>query len=427
MMATLTNAHALVMGIANYQHVPHLPENVLWDAQDLAAVLTDADLCGYPAENVHLLLDDAAGAERMRQELDALAARTDEESTVTVYFSGHGGRIDTGTAAAEYILPVDADPAAGRLAQTAFSSAEFTERIKAIPARKLLLILDCCHAGGVGFIKDADVEPLDGLAKGLSDRGYESLAAGRGRIVFASARPDEQSYLLPGDRNSLFTKHLLAGLRGGAKSDDTTIRVARLWEYLWPRVNEAVSQQHPIFKGEMEESFALARYLGGIEDEIPTDEQGFEYDAFLSFAQTEPDLGFVWTELVPFLQEKGVRLAVAGDPDVLEPGVELVIGLPAVMERCKRTLMVLTPRYFDDPWANFHAIVDATQGIEGGQHRLLPLIVDGDLDRSRLPAFVRILQPLDITHPYLGKRNWQTLATRLQQPLPLSNRTKDQP
>jgi hypothetical protein len=80
--------------------------------------------------------------------------------------------------------------------------------------------------------------------------------------------------------------------------------------------------------------------------------------------------------------------------------------------------MVLTPNYFDDPWANFGAIVDATQGIEEGKHRLLPLIIDKALDRSKLPAFVRILQPLDLTHPYLGKRNLETLAARLKGPLP---------
>lgn len=414
-MMALSNAYALVVGIANYTNVPHLPENVLWDAQDLAAVLQDEDLCGYPAANVEVILDGAATAARLRQALDDLAARSDADATVTVYFSGHGGRVAAGTAAGEYILPVDANPVSGQLAQTALSSAEFSERIRAIPARKLLVILDCCHAGGVGFVKDGD--DMADLAKGLSDGGYAALAGGRGRIVFASARPDEKSYLLPGDRNSLFTKHLLAGLRGGVKSDDGTIRVARLWEYLWPRVNEEVKQQHPIFKGEMEESFAVARYLGGAAAQIPTDVEGFEYDAFLSFAQVEPDLGFVWKELVPFLQEKGVRLAVAGDPEVLEPGVELVIGLPAVMERCKRTVMVLTPSYFDDAWANFAAIVDATQSIEGGQHRLLPLIVDPELDRTRLPAFVRILQPLDITHPYLGKRNWESMAKRLQAPL----------
>ncbi|MBX3000753.1 MAG: caspase family protein [Caldilineaceae bacterium] len=421
-MPPLANAHALAVGIANYESAPALPENVLWDAQDLHAVLTDPDLCAYAPEKARLLLDSEATAVGMRQALRDLAKRADDESTVTIYFSGHGGRLAQGPHRGEYILPVDARYRPGDLAALAGSaipSAEFTDLLRAIPARKMLVVLDCCHAGSVGYVKDAiDAATPEGMEKGFSHSAYEQLATGRGRIVFASARPEEKSYLLPGDRNSLFTKHLLAGLRGDVKSDDTTIRVSRLWEYLWPRVNEAMPQQHPIFKGEMEESFPVALYRGGQPATIPTDEQGFEYDAFLSFAQTEPDMHYVWTELVPFLQEKGVRLAIAGDPEVIEPGVEMVIGIPAVMERCKRTLMVLTPDYFDDSWANFSAIVDATQGIEEGKHRLLPLIVDSELDRSKLPAFVRILQPLDLTHPYLGKRNLETLAARLKGPLP---------
>jgi hypothetical protein len=421
-MATLTNAYALAIGIANYASAPALPENVRWDAQDLHAVLTDPDLCAYPVENATLLLDGEATGARIRQALGDLAHRSDAESTITIYFSGHGGRVPAGEFAGEYLLPVDVRYGVGDLAGLAASairSDEFTALLKTVPARKMLVILDCCHAGSVGYIKDAiDPATLAGVTKGFSHAAYETLATGRGRIVFASARPEEKSYLLPGDRNSLFTKHLLAGLRGDVKSEDTTIRVSRLWEYLWPRVNEAIPQQHPIFKGEMEESFPVALYRGGQQSIIPTDEQGYEYDAFLSFAQVEPDLGYVWTELVPFLQEKGVRLAIAGDPEVIEPGVEMVIGIPEVMARCKRTLMVLTPAYFDDAWANFSAIVDATEGIEEGKHRLLPLIVDPELDRATLPAFVRVLQPLDLTHPYLGKRNLETLAARLKGPLP---------
>lgn len=419
-MSFIANAHALVIGIAGYTAAPPLPENIRWDAQDLYAVLTDPALCAYPPDQVTRLLDGEATAAAIRQALADLAARCDDDATVTVYFSGHGGRVPAGEFAGEYILPVDARVAAGDgagLAATAIPSRELTALLQAIPARKLLAILDCCHAGGAGYVKEA-AAPLPGVAGGLSHAGYEALATGRGRIVFASARPDEQSYLLPGDRNSLFTKHLLDGLRGAVKSDDATVRVSRLWEYLWPRVNTAMPHQHPIFKGEMEESFAVALYQGGRQATIATDEQGYEYDAFLSFAQVEPDLGYVWSELVPFLQEKGVRLAIAGDPAVIEPGVEMVVGLPEVMARCKRTVLVLTPDYFADVWANFSAVVDATQGIEEGKHRLLPLIVDPELDRSTLPAFVRILQPLDLTHPYLGKRNLETLAARLKGPLP---------
>src|SRR5690606_19419865 len=171
-------------------------------------------LCAYPPDQVTLLLDGEATAAAIRRALADLAARCDGDATVTVYFSGHGGRAPAGQFAGEYILPVDAQVAGGDgagLAASAISSGELTALLQAIPARKLLAILDCCHAGGAGFVKEAGAA-LPGVAGGLSHAGYEALATGRGRIVFAAARPEEQSYLLPGDRNSLFTKHLLAGL-----------------------------------------------------------------------------------------------------------------------------------------------------------------------------------------------------------------------
>ena len=58
------------------------------------------------------------------------------------------------------------------------------------------------------------------LAPGLPDSYYERLAAGRGRAILSSSRDTEFSYLLSGASNSLFTQHLLAGLRGGIASED---------------------------------------------------------------------------------------------------------------------------------------------------------------------------------------------------------------
>ena len=59
-MPAMENAHALIVGIANYQHVSVLPNNVLDDARDLREVLVDPTLAGYPSEQVHLLLDSSA-------------------------------------------------------------------------------------------------------------------------------------------------------------------------------------------------------------------------------------------------------------------------------------------------------------------------------------------------------------------------------
>jgi hypothetical protein len=44
-MAAIDNAHALVIGIADYANIRKLPK--LQDAEDLAAALVDHSLCGY--------------------------------------------------------------------------------------------------------------------------------------------------------------------------------------------------------------------------------------------------------------------------------------------------------------------------------------------------------------------------------------------
>src|SRR5437764_15109170 len=61
---TLADAHALVIGIAAYRHVPPLP--AVRDANEVRATLTDPDRCGYPAANVHALLVEAATGRYIR-------------------------------------------------------------------------------------------------------------------------------------------------------------------------------------------------------------------------------------------------------------------------------------------------------------------------------------------------------------------------
>lgn len=52
----------------------------------------------------------------------------------------------------------------------------------------------------------------------------------------AASRANEQSWILNKDRNSLFTKYLLAGLQGQALSVGGVIRIFDLFHYVQPRV-----------------------------------------------------------------------------------------------------------------------------------------------------------------------------------------------
>jgi hypothetical protein len=189
--------------------------------------------------------------------LDRLAAqvKADPDATAVVYFSGHGVE-----APDYYFLPYGYHVA--DLAGTAVSSAEFTERLRAIQARKLLVLLDCCHAGGIG---EAKYPGLAALPKSPAPAGlFDALKADSGRVLIASSRKNELSYT--GIPYSVFTAELLKALAGyGAFERDGYARVLDTAMWLGRRVPARTGdKQNPIIKiSNLEDNFALAYYAGG--------------------------------------------------------------------------------------------------------------------------------------------------------------------
>jgi hypothetical protein len=298
------------------------------------------------------------------------------------------------------------------LAQTAISGVELTEALRHIPARKVVVVFDCCHAGGIGQPKEAVALVLKA---GLPESYYEALATGQGRVILASSRSSESSWVLPSDSNSLFTTHLLAGLRGGIASDDGLIRIFDLFEYLQPKVTADQPAQHPVFKAELEENFPVALRLGGQKASAPKDEQGFRYDAYVSYVDKEPDVTWVWDTLVPRLETVGLRVAVSGD--VEEPGVARVVNIERGIRQAKRTVVVLSDAYLADNMADFENVLGQTMGIQEGSYRLLPVKI-APIDEDHIPVRISQLITLDLTHPRRAEREFDRLVQALQGPLP---------
>lgn len=407
------DAHALVIGIADYLHITRLPGIVRQDALDIRDLLVDPERCGYPGENVSLLLDGQATREAILAALAGLAERAGPASAVFVYLSSHGGRVTSGARAGEYLFPVDTILASDdELARTAISGDEFTAALRAIGARKVLVIFDCCHSGGIGQPKDA-AAPL--VKAGIPDAWCERLATGRGRAILSSSRDSEYSYVLPAAANSLFTQHLLGGLSGGIPSEDGLIRVFDLFEYVQPRVTHDQREQHPVFKADLEENFAVALYAGGRQGIVPKDGQGFRYDAYLSYADRDPDSAWVWDTLLPRLEAEGLRVAVSGASG--DPGVPVVVNAERGIQQAKRTLIVLSAAYLEDNMADFENVAAQSLGIEEGSYRLLPVRI-GPLDEARLPTRLKMLTSLDLTHPARADREFARLTEALRGPLP---------
>jgi hypothetical protein len=411
-VSAMDDAYALIVGIADYLHVPTLPAAVRNDARQIRDLLVDPRYCGYPSAQVTMLLDGEATRAAVIGALSWLA-HARPSSVVLVYISGHGGRVASGNFAGEYILPVDTLLASDRdLAATAISGDEFTTALKAIPARKVLVIFDCCHAGGIGQPKDGPGSPIKA---GISDDYYVRLAAGRGRAILSSSRDTESSYVLPAAPNSLFTQHLLAGLKGGAGSEDGLVRVFDLFEYVQPRVTGDQPNQHPVFKADLEENFPVGLYQGGKKDAHPRDEEGFCYDAYLSYADRDPDSAWVWETLIPRLEREGLRIVVSGASR--DPGVPLVVNSERGIRQAKRTLVLLSQAYLEDNMADFENVLAQSAGIEEGSYRLLPVKI-GPFDQARLPLRLRMLAALDLADPRRADREFGRLAEALRGPLP---------
>lgn len=274
-MAVFDQGYALVIGVG-----ADLP-NTVDDAQGLADILRDPARCAYPPDHVHLLGQDMATRQGILAALDELAGRTDAQSTVVVYFSGHGYRAGPPADEAYYLMPYGYD--LDRLDQTAVSGAEFADRLQAIGAQKLLLLLDCCHAGGIGESQ----APGRQLAKSaLPPEARRLLAEGSGRVIIASSQEDELSFA--GKPYSAFTLAVVEALSGvGVARQDGTVRVADLALHAREVVpGRTGGRQHPILHFEQADNFALAFYAGG-----ETQPKGVP---FVGEPQIEPEPG-AWT------------------------------------------------------------------------------------------------------------------------------------
>ncbi|NTU79368.1 MAG: TIR domain-containing protein [Chloroflexales bacterium] len=261
-MGVFAQGYALVIGVAQYPSFSPLPQAVVNDARDVALLLRSPEHGGYAEDHVRLRVDAGATAAQIREDLRWLARSATAGSTVLIYFSGHGLRRVRPAATQGYLLTYDSTPVAPD--QTAISDAELTALVHAIGAGRLLICLDCCHAGGLLAFKGAADEEAATKA-GLSDETYAALGRGSGRVLIAASRADQLSWVLPGMRNSVFTHLLLMALRGKARArDEALVRVLDLFDYISRELDrwQLPQPQQPVCKLEIEQNFPLTFAAG---------------------------------------------------------------------------------------------------------------------------------------------------------------------
>ena len=237
MAQEFSNGYALLIGVGG-----DLPVTVK-DVNDLHQVLTNPGRAGYPPAQVRLVIDGGQYPPNRQGILNGLnwligEVKNKPQATAVVYYSGHGRAIKVDGELKGYTLvPLGYDPQ--DRPKTGFSGKEFAAKIAELQVQKLLVLLDCCHAGAIPGTKDEE------LLRYPLPPDLDTLNLGSGQVVMASSHADELSGF--DANNSYFTTALLEALDGkGGATRQGQVPILRLLEYIFDRVPTLTGDsQHP--------------------------------------------------------------------------------------------------------------------------------------------------------------------------------------
>ncbi|WP_420640881.1 caspase family protein [Candidatus Leptofilum sp.] len=276
------HGYAVVIGVDENNISRLALPTVAKDVQAVHDVLVHPERCAYKPDNVKLL----KGAESTKTEiLDALywlqdKVKEDAEATAVLYYSGHG-MVDKATDQ-YYLIPYNIR-SMSRVRADAIKAEELTAEISTIKAKRMLAILDCCHAAGMD-VKDIELDapevdaapfPLDlPETKDIPDLDIEpggkavsDLLDGQGRAVLNSSTGAQSSYIRTDGKMSLFTYHLIEALTGHAPhaEDAAVVYVTDVMSWVTHKVKQSAKEQNRDQTPVMRTSgvFPVAQLIGG--------------------------------------------------------------------------------------------------------------------------------------------------------------------
>lgn len=240
--------HALIVGVGSYVHLPahNIPISVT-DAQAVKTVLGDPQLCGYPSEQVTFLHDAQTTRQGIVHTLKTLAGSLKADDTFVLYYCGHG---DYGEDGDYYLTTHDTQAVEERIKKnTGIRAAELIALLRQIPAKRLLLIFNACHAGELSPSLDMSETPKAfGDASLPEGEAAAILGSGEGRILITASRPEQKSWIGSG-KLSIFAQAVVDGLSGNGmliNNNAGYISVFSLYEHIYTTVKEAAAKLgHP--------------------------------------------------------------------------------------------------------------------------------------------------------------------------------------
>ncbi len=255
---------AVVIGVSEYAdtQIPSL-RYANKDARAIYDWLVSPAGGRYAPTRVRLLLDRDATVANIRDALFNWLRQAIEEDVVMIYFAGHGSPDSPETPGNLYLLPHDARYQS--IASTGFPMWDIETALKRfIKAKRVVVVADACHSGGVGEGFEIARRSVGGEPSNPISAGLQSLAAVGAGVVVLSASDDKQFSAegpMFGDGHGAFTHYLLEGLKGQADyNQDQRVTLGELIPYLSENVRRATRNgQSPTVAGRFDPALAIGR------------------------------------------------------------------------------------------------------------------------------------------------------------------------
>ena len=193
------NQYGIIIGVGKRPEDKAPMSMTAVDGENIATALKNR--CGIPQEQIKLLLNGDASKENIIQALDDVIAATKQKKADTLwfYFSGHGFRDQIHGKILYYLVCNDTQNK--NIWSESIPGTELVEKLSQIQTDKMIILLDCCHSGGVG-LGEATNTPFD--SKALLKNGN--------RVILSACHPQQVSFV--SKPVSIFTYALIEGLAG---------------------------------------------------------------------------------------------------------------------------------------------------------------------------------------------------------------------
>ena len=218
---------AILIGSSNYKdnslHDLRCPE---LDVKGLVQVFEDESIGQFNEVKTYINQNSHDVIVGIQSQLNELV----NGDTLVIYFSGHGKINLMGNL---YLTTTNTN--VNLLEATAIELALLYRLIKGSICNKVIVILDCCYSGAVG----------EAITKGSVEDQLKMASQGSGTVLLTASTGMQVALEKKEDEYSLFTKHLIHGLKTGEPdlNGDGFITINELYNYAYKKVTSESAQE----------------------------------------------------------------------------------------------------------------------------------------------------------------------------------------